>query len=146
MPTMFTLPWRWTEQAQSPGAIVFVSRFDAKGLKPRWVLFSAGIRLRSAVLASPGSLGVSLRAHPFAGRYYTLSMWQSEASLLAFARSADHRAAVSRITQLGSVSGVLISRDANSSRPRWRDTLQWVATAEPGPYRRDSVSAETSVQ
>ena len=135
MPTMFTLPWRWTRSARPERAVVFASRFDAKGLKARWVLFAAGIRLRRAVLGSPGALGVSLRAHPIAGRYYTLSMWEDEANLLAFAHGGDHRAAVRRISELGRVSGILISREDAGARPRWGEILDWVAGAEPGPYR-----------
>jgi hypothetical protein len=136
MPTIFTLPWRWTKAARPERPIVFASRFDANGLKARWVLFAAGIRLRRAVLASPGALGVSLRAHPLAGRYYTLSMWDDEASLIAFADGGDHRAAVRRISELGPVSGILISREDGASRPRWGDILHWVSSAEPGPYGR----------
>jgi hypothetical protein len=135
MPTMFTLPWRWTKTARPERPIVFASRFDAKGLKARWVLFAAGIRMRRAVLASPGALGVSLRAHPLAGRYYTLSMWEDEASLIAFAHRRDHLAAVRRISELGPVSGILISREAGALRPRWGDSLRWMSSAEPGPYR-----------
>jgi hypothetical protein len=135
MPTMFTLPWRWTKTARPERPIVFASRFDAKGLKARWVLFAAGIRVRRAVLASPGALGVSVRAHPLAGRYYTLSMWQDEATLLAFAHGRDHRAAVRRISELGPVSGILISREDDGWRPRWGEILPWVSSAEPGPYR-----------
>jgi hypothetical protein len=117
---------------------VFASRFDAKGLKARWILFTVGVRLRRAALASPGSLGVSLRAHPFAGHYYTVSLWLDESSLLTFARSLEHAAAVKQITALGDVSGVLISRNTGSSRPRWRDIVQWIAETKPGPYRMES--------
>jgi hypothetical protein len=136
MPTMFTLPWRWTEQARTESTVLFASRFDGAGLRVGWRLFVGGIRLRRAVLRSPGALGVSLRAHPFTGHYYTASMWDGEASLLAFARSADHQAAVRHLTELGAVSGVLLSRESDA-RPRWRETLRWLATAEPGPYRGD---------
>lgn len=135
MPTMFVLPWRWTTVTRPERTVVFASRFDAKGLKARFVLLVAGIRLRRAVLASPGALGVGLRAHPIAGRYYTLSMWQDEACLLAFARGRHHGAAVARISELGPVSGVLISREDNGARPAWKDIVRWVKSADPGPYR-----------
>jgi len=137
MPTMFHLPWRWTKAARPERAVVFASRFDARGLKARWVLLTAGMGLRRAVLTSPGALGVSLRAHPIAGRFYTLSMWEDEASLSAFARGGDHRAAVRRIGELGPVSGILISREDVSRRPRWADIRRWVGAAGPGPYRTD---------
>src|SRR5581483_1745896 len=124
MPTMFTVPWRWTRTARPAQTVVFVSRFDARGARARLALLGAGIRLRGAVLAAPGALGVSLRAHPFGGRYYTLSMWEDEEALLAFAHGPDHRVAVKRIAALGPVSGVLISREDGSTRPRWREVLR----------------------
>lgn len=136
MPTIFTLPWRWTTRARPEHAVVFASRFDAKGARARWTLLVAGTRLRRAVLASPGALGVSLRAHPLAGRYYTLSMWQDQASLSAFARGPDHGAVVRRMRELGPASGVLVSRSDDGRRPRWADILRWVDSTEPGPFRR----------
>jgi hypothetical protein len=136
MPTMFVLPWRWTGEPRTGQALMFVSRFDGAGLRQGWRLFTGGVRLRRAVLHAPGALGVSVRAHPFQGRYYTLSLWRDEESLLAFARSGAHRHAVRRMTELGPADGVLVSRDADPrQRPTWRDARRWLATLDPGPYR-----------
>ena len=140
MPTIFTLPWRWAGRSRPEWAVLFCSRFDAVGLKDRWRLLVGGMRLRRSVMQFPGALGVGLRAHVVAGRFYTVSMWSNEASLLAFARCEQHRAAVQTITGFGPVDGVLISREVESGRPRWRETLKWLALAEPGPYHRDAVS------
>ena len=137
MPTMFTLPWRWTKEARPERSVIFASYFEANGLKDRWVLFAAGIRLRRYVLASPGALGISLRTHLLAGRYYTVSMWQDETSLMAFAHGDNHRSAVRRISEIGPVGGVLISRESEVIRPRWSKTLRWIAIAKPGPYRME---------
>jgi heme-degrading monooxygenase HmoA len=73
------------------------------------VLLWSGLQLRRAVLHSSGAVGVALRAHVIAGRYYTVSTWVDEESLLAFARSEQHRAAVESIRQAGTPDGVLIS-------------------------------------
>lgn len=135
MPTLFTLPWRWTRRPRPERAVLFASRFDTSGLKDRWRLLVGGTRLRRAVLRAPGALGVGLRAYPLAGRFYSLSLWEDQASLLAFARGEDHRAAAHTITESGPVEGVLISREAEPTRPRWKETLPWVSGAEPGPYR-----------
>jgi heme-degrading monooxygenase HmoA len=139
VPTIFTLPWRWARRPQAERALLFASRFDAVGVKDRWRLLVGGMRLRRYAIQSPGALGVGLRAHLVAGRFYTVSMWSDEASLLAFARSEEHRTAIRSITELGPVHGVLISREVQSGRPRWRETLKWVSGAEPGPYHRERV-------
>lgn len=137
MPTMFTLPWRWTPRPRPAQVVVFASRFDDTGPRAGWRLFWGGIRLRRVVLRSPGALGVSLRAHPLKGRYYTLSMWDDEAALLKFARDDAHRSAVQSITEIGPVQGVLLSCKADNRRPRWTETLRWIDGSEPGPYRKD---------
>ena len=141
MPIALQVPWRSVTPAWTGQSVVFISRFDATGLKARLRLFVGGIRLRRAVLASPGALGVSLRARPIAGRYYTLSCWRDEASLMTFAHGKDHRAVVRRVSQLGPVSGVLIALEGSATRPRWRDVLGWVDSLEPGPYWRGDVGA-----
>ena len=87
------------------------------------------------MLRAPGALGVSLRAHPFRGRYYTLSLWTDQESLLAFAHSPAHNNAVASMAGLGLTRGVLVSRDADPrQRPAWRDTMRWLAALDPGPY------------
>ena len=139
MPTLFTVPWQWTKASRPEHTVIFVSRFDAKGLRARWVLGLAGVGLRRAVLASPGALGVSLRAHPLSGRYYTLSMWQDETSLLRFADGPEHGAVVRRIRELGPASGLLVSRQGDGSRPRWSHILRWIDSS-PQPFRRRSSS------
>jgi hypothetical protein len=136
MPTILVLPWRWSGAARPRNALVFASRFDGAGFRQGWRLLIGGIRLRQAVLASPGALGVSLLAHPIQGRYYTLSMWQDQDSLMAFAHGPAHRRAVRGMTELGPVQGVLVSRDADPQiRPTWRDTTSWLTALDTGPYR-----------
>jgi heme-degrading monooxygenase HmoA len=120
MPTLLVLPWRWTGQPRPDHALVFASRFDA-----------------DSVRTAPGALGVTIRAHPIGGHYYTQSLWKDEPSLLAFTRSPAHHRAAAALTRRGPVQGVLISRDANPARrDNWRDTLHWLASVESGPYRR----------
>jgi hypothetical protein len=141
MPTVLTLPWRWTSQTRPERVLLFASRFDASGLRGRWRLLVGGMRLRNAVLSSRDALGVSLRTQPFAGRFYTLSMWRDESSLLAFAHDEAHRSAVRSVSRLGTVSGVLVSREAEPVKPCWREVVAWVDDAEPGSYHRVDASA-----
>jgi hypothetical protein len=143
MPSMFVPPRRWTREPRPGQALVFASRFDRAGVRSGWLLFAGSLRLRRAVLRAPGALGVTLRAHPLRGCYYTLSLWRDEQSLLAFARSPGHQRVARGLVQIGSVQGVLVSRDADPGRrPAWRDTTRWLATVEPGPYRRQGLGAQ----
>jgi hypothetical protein len=136
MPTMLVLPWRWSGAPRPQTALVFASRFDGTGLRRGWRLLIGGVRLYRAALVAPGALGVSLRAHPIQGRYYTLSMWKDQESLMAFAHGPAHRRAVGSLAELGPVHGVLVSRDADPrQRPSWRDTMRWVTALDAGPYR-----------
>lgn len=138
MPTMLVLPWRWSGAPRTPEALVFASRFDGTGFRRGWRLLIGGVRLRRAVLGAPGALGVSVRAHPIQGRYYTLSMWRDQESLMAFAHGPAHRSAVRTVAELGTVQGVLVSRDADpQKRPTWRDTKHWLRPLRNGPYRHN---------
>jgi len=136
MPTMFVLPWRWSAGPRPARALVFASRFDGTGLRRGWRLLTGGVMLSQAVLGAPGALGVSVRAYPIQGRYYTLSMWRDQESLMAFAHGPAHRRAVRGVAELGPVQGILVSRDADPrQRPTWRDTMRWVTALDTGPYR-----------
>jgi hypothetical protein len=135
MLTMLVLPWQRTDEPRPENALLFASRFHSTGLRQGWRLFTGGIRLRRAVLRAPGALGVSVRAHPFSGRYYTLSLWKDQESLLAFAHNPAHRNAATSMAGLGLARGVLVSRDADPrQRPTWRDAMRWLAALDPGPY------------
>jgi hypothetical protein len=136
VPTLLVLPWQWTRQPRPENALLFASRFDSTGIRQGWRLFTGGMRLYIAVLRAPGALGVSLRAHPVSGRYYTMSLWKDRQSLLAFAHNPAHAAAVACIAELGPAQGVLASRDADPrQRPAWPDAMRWLATLDPGRYQ-----------
>jgi len=136
MPIALTLPWRWCDDRRPPAGLLFASRFDGAGFRRGWRLLAGGMRLRRAVLRAPGALGASVRAYPVQGRYYTLSLWRDQDSLLAFARDPAHRQAVRSLTGLGPAQGVLASRDGDPRRrPRWPDAISWVTALDPGPYR-----------
>jgi hypothetical protein len=136
MPTMLVLPWRWSGGPRPAKALVFASRFDGGGFRRGWRLLIGGVMLSRAVLRAPGALGVSVRAYPIQGRYYTLSMWRDQETLMAFAHGPAHRRAVRGVAELGPVQGILVSRDADPrQRPTWRATMRWVTALDTGPYR-----------
>jgi len=136
MPTLLALPWQWTGQPQPENGLLFASRFDSTGIRQGWRLLTGGIRLYIAVLRAPGALGVSVRGHPVSGRYYTMSLWKDQESLLAFAHDPAHSAAVAGMLELGPARGVRASREAEPrQRPSWADTTRWLATLDRGSYQ-----------
>jgi heme-degrading monooxygenase HmoA len=63
-------------------------------LNSRWrspAFFANAMRIWRQARRSPGLLGVSLRAHPVSGVFWTLSAWTDEAALREFARTDPHR-------------------------------------------------------
>jgi heme-degrading monooxygenase HmoA len=107
-------------------------------------LLVGGMRIWLTALRSPGVLGASLWAKPIRGNYYTLSAWESEEALRAFARSAAHRRGVKTLYAAGEVDGVLISwwEDADTWRPNWQDAVRRANASTrartPGPRRQPS--------
>lgn len=49
------------------------------------------VRVMRQLASAEGLVGYSLLAHPFAKKFWTLSVWQSEAALQSFVRRAPHR-------------------------------------------------------
>jgi quinol monooxygenase YgiN len=49
------------------------------------------IRISRQLQRSPGLMGYSLHTKPFAGRFWTLSVWENEAALQAFVQAAPHQ-------------------------------------------------------
>jgi heme-degrading monooxygenase HmoA len=142
--SIFKLPWIGRRRATQGQVLVFASRFDGRGVRSSWALFTGGMRIWRTALRSPGVLGASLWAKPIRGSYYTLSAWESEEALRAFARSAAHRRGVKVLRAAGAVDGVLISwwEDADTWRPRWKDALRRAHASTPGPYAGPAPSTQ----
>ena len=136
MISMFALPWKTVARPAGDRVLVFSSRFDGRGIRSARAMLRSGMGIRRGALQAPGCLGASLCARPLRGKYHTLSAWQDEQSLMAFARSAPHRDGIRALRAAGPVDGVLISwwEDAAGWRPRWDEALRRVAAATPGPY------------
>jgi heme-degrading monooxygenase HmoA len=144
--SMFTLPWRWRRRPAEGRVLVFASRFDSRGFRSSWALFAGGMRIWRTASRSPGSYGASLWAKPFRGKYYTLSAWESEEALHAFARSAVHRSGIKALYAAGKVDGVLISwwEDADGWRPQWKDAIRRADASTPGRYAGPAAEADNN--
>jgi len=86
------LPWiPGRDAATGPDAFVMGSRFELSSAWRSPAFFLHSMRIWRQARRSPGVLGVSLRAHPVRGVFWTLSAWTDEAALRAFAKTDPHR-------------------------------------------------------
>ena len=92
------IPWTRIDQPDAgPEAQVMGSKFELKTAlrSPAFLIYS--MRLWRQARRSPGILGVSLRAQPLRGTFWTLSAWTDKQALASFARTDPHAAATKRI-------------------------------------------------
>lgn len=85
------LPWsKGTADAADREATIMASRFQLKSAFTSPAFLLAALRIRRQALGSPGLIGVSLRAHPLRGEFWTLSAWADEAALHEFVGKEPH--------------------------------------------------------
>jgi hypothetical protein len=70
--------------------LIMGSRFELTSAWRSPGFLAHAMRIWRQARRSPGILGVSLRAHPLRGTFWTLSAWTDEAALQAFARTDPH--------------------------------------------------------
>ena len=86
------LPWTTNgTSAAGQDAFVMASRFELNSPWRSAGFLMLAMRIWRQARRSPGMLGVSLRAHPVSGVYWTLSAWAGEAAMREFARTDPHR-------------------------------------------------------
>jgi hypothetical protein len=84
----------------------------------------AVLRLRRALLSTPGAIGLSLAVQPLARRSWSISAWESEEHLRRFLGSPEHVAIVRRFRPFVSVSSRTWSVDHFRLKDAWR-TSSW---------------------
>src|SRR5438045_1119470 len=99
--SIFKLPWIWRGRPRDGQVLVFASRFDGRGFRSSWALFTGGTCIWLSAVRTPGSFGASLWAKPIRRKYYTLSAWESEEALRAFAHGGPHRSGVKALYAAG---------------------------------------------
>ncbi|GAA3217300.1 DUF3291 domain-containing protein [Actinocorallia longicatena] len=88
---MPTIPWITVEQPSSAEVLVMASRLEVKALHQVPGFLLASMRLLLQARRSPGALGVSLKAEPFARTFWTLSAWTDQKAVNAYAAAEPHR-------------------------------------------------------
>ncbi|REE99017.1 hypothetical protein [Thermomonospora umbrina] len=92
------IPWMKAGTAdEGATALVMASRFRLRSAWRSPVFLVHSMRLWWQARRSPGALGLSLRASPFKGTFWTLSAWTDRKALYAYARANPHGAVMKRI-------------------------------------------------
>src|ERR1700724_1556679 len=92
------IPWTSKDQpGAGPAAAVMGSRFELRTAARSPLFLVHSLRLWRQGRNSAGLMGVSLRAPPLRGTFWTLSAWTDEQALAAFARTNPHAAAMKRL-------------------------------------------------
>jgi hypothetical protein len=121
---------------EGQGAFVMGSRFElgARWRSPHFLLLS--LRIWRQARRSPGLLGVSLRAHPVSGVFWTLSAWTDEAALRNFARTDPHRTIMKQARPwTKSATFRFWTAQAGALEPAqlWADARTRISAPEPRP-------------
>ncbi|MBL7498588.1 antibiotic biosynthesis monooxygenase [Frankia sp. CNm7] len=136
---MATIPWSTppavadasAPSAQAPAGppVVMASRFALTSRRRHTVaMLRHALRVRRALLATRGALGVSLVAHPLRGEYWTLSAWSDRGSLDTFVRAPEHLAAMRALAPaMADSTFVFWAHDAGAEPPTWADARARVA-------------------
>ncbi|WP_158545977.1 hypothetical protein [Blastococcus sp. TF02A-30] len=93
MPVIPDLPWNAARTGEGPGVVV-VTRLHLRRLRDVPAFLATSLAVRRQTASSPGARALRLRAQPLARRFTTVSWWDDEASVAAFARAEPHRSAM----------------------------------------------------
>lgn len=98
------LPWTAEHAGEGPGVVVTTS-LHLRRLRDVPAFFRSAMAIRSQTMRSPGARSLVLRAQPLARRFTTVSWWDDEAAVRAFAVAEPHRSAMrhwrSRLVEFG---------------------------------------------
>ena len=92
------LPWAVIgKPSTGQDPLIMGSRFELKSAWRSPAFFANAMRIWLQARRSPGIVGVSLRAYPLRGTFWTLSAWVDEAALRTFAGTDPHAAIVRHV-------------------------------------------------
>lgn len=144
------LPWAMVDPPPAHNDVfVMASRFELTSAWRSPVFFAQAMRIWLQARRSPGIHGVSLRAHPLRGEFWTLLAWMDEAALYAFARAQPHKAIVRQVRPWAREATfrfwTVPAEEIIPASSLWADAVRRIAapdeTSVPG---KESVPGETS--
>jgi len=124
------LPWT-TRAGMQPGKdyLVMASHLPLMRLTSTVRFFRAVQAIRKQLATADGLMGYTLRAHPLARDYWTLSVWQDEHALRAFMGASPHLEIMSALKPLmGPTKFVTWTITSADRRPTMASGLEHLAS------------------
>ncbi|MGC1513357.1 MAG: DUF3291 domain-containing protein [Acidimicrobiales bacterium] len=88
-------------------------------------LFRGAAEVRKQLSATQGVVGFSLLARPVRRQYATLSVWDDDAALAAFADSSPHRELMASLSsEMAPTSFARWTIKGSDGRPSWAEALR----------------------
>ncbi len=119
-------PWRTLAPLRADREYVAVAtELVPTSLRSTGRLFDGARRASAQLADAPGAVGFASSAEPLRRRYRTISLWESDADVDAYARSGDHHELVRSLAD--ELEGVRTTRwrvSGDAGRPTWRDALE----------------------
>lgn len=105
--------------------VVLASSIPPRSHRSTRALFAGASAVRKQLANTDGVIGLSLLARPIRKQYATLSVWEDEAALSAFAHQAPHRKLVATLApEMAPTKFVRWTTSGAKGRPSWRDALR----------------------
>ena len=88
---MPSVPWtRVSPPVSGKTYLALISYLPLRSFRAVPAFFRYSIQIRRQLKSTPGVLGYSLQAKPFARKFWTLSVWEDQQSLDNFVRRIPH--------------------------------------------------------
>jgi hypothetical protein len=119
-------PWKSIKPMQPDrDYLVLASSIPPRSLASTRALFAGAGAVRKQLARTDGVIGFSLLARPLRKQYATLSVWEDDAALAAFADQTPHRELVTALApEMAPTKFVRWSTNASEGRPSWSDALR----------------------
>ena len=115
-------PWKSVQPIDADREYIgVVTELVPKSMRSTGRLFRGARQAGEQIARSEGIVGFATLARPVRKQYRTISLWESEAHVDAFARSGDHHQLVRDLApELAMVTSTRWRVSGSDGRPRWK--------------------------
>lgn len=110
--------------------LVLASSIPAREYSSTWRMFRGSRVVGRQLASTEGVLGFSLLARPARKQYATLSVWNDDDALAAFANADPHGELMRELAPaMGQTTFVRWTINGSAGKPSWREALERLAAA-----------------